>query len=302
MSTTYRTHLDVDGGADGAHRDTATDSAIETGCLHCLTIGCVFQNEAPYLREWIEFHRMLGVERFVLVDDRSSDYFNEVLQPYIDLGVVELFAGPCPEPLRTRDWPRYQSAVHQALVNHLRAVSRWLALVDTDEFIVPSNGENIADFLSAYEDCGGIYIRWEPFGTSYVSNLSASELMTEQLHLKGRFRRGRKVLGKSIVKPHRVRRADIHQCDLLPGFRYFDSNPGMASEAPPIKVNHYWSRDEHFLRTHKLPRVARIKGWDIGEEKLNYFLHLFNDVPDHSMRRFAKDLRARVFAEQPPRP
>jgi len=272
-----------------------TDRELESGCCYDLAIGCVFQNEAPYLKEWIEFHKMVGVRHFVLVDDASSDDYVSILQPYLDSGEVELVQRPCPDGLRGSGWPQYQCAVHAALVDHLRGVARWLGLVDIDEFIVPMSHANVPDFLNEYEDYGGVYIRWEPFGTSHLAKLSPGELMTRQLELKWRFRKGHQMLGKSIVKPHRVLHANIHQCELLGGFPYFDSNPGMQNEMPLIKIHHYWSRDEAFLFTRKLPRTARIKGWEIDRERIEYFRLLFNDVPDRTMARFAPELHSRVF-------
>ena len=53
-----------------------------------LAIGAVYRNEAPYLREWIEFHRLVGVERFFLYNNRATDDHLEVLAPYIDDGIV----------------------------------------------------------------------------------------------------------------------------------------------------------------------------------------------------------------------
>jgi len=274
------------------------DRHIEDGCTYDLTIGSVFQDEAPYLKEWIEFHRMLGVQHFVLIDDRSSDNFMETLQPYIDAGEIELFNRPCPPQWREREWPQYQCALLSALVGDLRGKTRWLALIDIDEFIVPAATDNILEFLEDYESCGGIYIRWEPFGTSYVARLTAHELLTERLYMKWKFQKGYDMLGKSIVKPHRVRQPNIHKCELLPGYAYIDSNPGMENETSPIKLYHYWSRDEHFLLNKKLPRTSIIKGWDVSRSNLEYFLHLFNDIPDYSMMRFVPELRARVSDSQ----
>ena len=31
-----------------------------------LSVCAIFRNEAPYLREWIEFHRIIGVDRGIL--------------------------------------------------------------------------------------------------------------------------------------------------------------------------------------------------------------------------------------------
>ncbi len=273
------------------------ERALEERCRYDLTIACVFQDEAPYLKEWIEFHRMMGVQRFVLADDRSTDDFRSVLRPYIDAGEVELLSVPCPRRWRGRAWIRYQSATLRALCDQLRGVSRWLALVDVDEFIVPTEAGTLLELLREHEDLGGLYVRWEPFGTSYVERLAARDLLTDRMRLKWRFTPGHDMLGKSIVKPHRVRRADIHRCELLPGHAYADSNPGMQSESPRIKVHHYWSRDERFLLDVKLPRTARIKGWKLDAERIELCRHLFNDVPDHGMQRFIPELRRRVFSE-----
>ena len=37
-----------------------------------LAVCAIYRDEAPYLREWIEFHRLVGVERFFLYDNRST--------------------------------------------------------------------------------------------------------------------------------------------------------------------------------------------------------------------------------------
>lgn len=273
----------------------STDRSIEEGCRYDLMIGSIFQNEAPYLKEWIEFHKMMGVQRFVLVNDRSTDNFQDVLRPYIDAGDVQLLASPCPEHWQGAAWVKYQCAIFRAFCEQLRGVSRWLALIDIDEFIVPAHADNLVELLADHEEFGGIYIRWDAFGTSYVPRILDSELLTEKLHLKARFIKGRDMLGKSIVKPHRVLHTDVHRCELLPGYEYLDSNPGMEDESPRIKVNHYWTRDEHFLLNEKLPRTARIKEWNVDEERIELYRHAFNDVPDHSMERFLPELRRRVF-------
>ena len=59
-----------------------------------LALCTIFQDEARYLREWIEFHRLQGVEHFFLYDNRSHDEPGRVLKPWLDAGVVTL-----------RQWP-----------------------------------------------------------------------------------------------------------------------------------------------------------------------------------------------------
>ena len=279
------------------HGDSmASDRRLDAQCATELAVVSIFQDEAPFLREWIEFHRMMGVQRFVLVNDRSTDNFEEVLEPYQRAGIVRLLSHPCPVRFQGKHWIHFQQKVLHACVEQLRGLSRWVALIDIDEFVVPETG-SVLDFVRAREDVGGVYIRWEPFGTSYVERLSSSDLVIERLHLKWRFIPGADMLGKSIVKPHRVARANIHRCELLDGFEYLDANPGMANADAAIRINHYWSRDEHFLLQRKLPRSCRIKGWTMDEKLTNFYRSCFNEVPDHGMRRFVPALRRRLAQE-----
>ena len=121
--------------------------------------------------------------------------------------------------------------------------------------------------------------------------------MTEILCRKRRFLKGQETLGKSIVQPLHMVNLDVHLCMLAPDYGYLDCNPGMLHRYPPVKLHHYWSRSEEYLLKEKLPRVAAINGWSIDPNGVASYRLLFNDVPDHTMKRFAPELRRRVFAD-----
>jgi hypothetical protein len=38
-----------------------------------IAICAIFKDEAPFLLEWLAFHRMIGVDLFVLYDNGSND-------------------------------------------------------------------------------------------------------------------------------------------------------------------------------------------------------------------------------------
>mgnify|MGYP001044197994 CR=1 FL=1 len=44
--------------------------------------------KAPYLKEWIEFYRMLGVEYFAIYDKSLGKNSMNVLDPYLKAGIV----------------------------------------------------------------------------------------------------------------------------------------------------------------------------------------------------------------------
>ncbi len=42
-----------------------------------ISIISLFRDEAPYLKEWIEFHRLIGVDQFHLVNNNSTDNYRK---------------------------------------------------------------------------------------------------------------------------------------------------------------------------------------------------------------------------------
>jgi len=62
---------------------------------------CSFiQNDSSKLREWIEFHRLVGVGAFMLYDNNSTDGLEEVLSPYTCAGSIK----PDGLSLRVLNW------------------------------------------------------------------------------------------------------------------------------------------------------------------------------------------------------
>ena len=55
-----------------------------------LRVCGIFHNEAPYLKEWITHHLVLGVSKIYLYDHSSDDGFMEEVQPFLDTGVAEI--------------------------------------------------------------------------------------------------------------------------------------------------------------------------------------------------------------------
>lgn len=275
----------------------ASDKAIEKRCRYDLTVCAVFQQEARFLKEWIEYHKLIGVQHFILCDDRSSDNYMEVLAPYIASGEVELWRIPYNQNLYPL-WVDYQKDLVAGFIKKTKGNSRWVACIDIDEFIVPMEVDNLVDFLKDYEAYGGLYIRWEPFGTSFIEKIPENMLMTECLTKRMRFIKGLELLGKEIVKPHRVQYCNVHSCGLYPPFQAIDSNPGMQNEFPKIKIFHYWTRDIDFLLNVKRVRREAWTGEKWSPEVCNGYIAMYNDVDDFTMLRFVEKLRRRVFGQE----
>lgn len=123
-----------------------------------VSICAIFKNEAQYLKEWIEFNNIVGVEHFYLYNNNSDDDFEPVLKPYIKNGLVTLI-----------DWPQNQMQMecYQACIRDYANETKWLGFIDIDEFVIPKSTDSVYDFLKKFEKkAGAVKLYWRLFGTS----------------------------------------------------------------------------------------------------------------------------------------
>ncbi len=101
-----------------------------------LAIVAIMKNEGQYLAEWIEYHKMLGVDKFILYNHDSNDNTYDVLNPYIESGLVEYHFVSTPNSKLHHP----QKEVYTDAVMKYRTLVKWMGFIDVDEFIVPEGG------------------------------------------------------------------------------------------------------------------------------------------------------------------
>lgn len=159
-----------------------------------LAVCAIAKNEGPYFKEWIEWHRSKGVEKFYIYDNESTDSTQEVLEPYIKAGIVEY-----------KFWPgrKQQLPAYDDCFNRHRTDTRWLAVIDLDEFIVPIIHDNIPDFLHNMEKFSVVEINWLVYGSGGAKTKKIGKVMDRfKCHSKPNDIHNRHV--KSISDPRRV--------------------------------------------------------------------------------------------------
>lgn len=130
--------------------------------MYYLSVGALFKNESSILREWIEHYLFHGVEHFYLIDDNSSDDFMTILKPYMDKGIVTLFQ-------HTEPWTYYlgrQSDMYQYFIFPKIGETKWLAMLDIDEYLWSPRNIDITETLRGCEHLGQIQIRSTIFGSN----------------------------------------------------------------------------------------------------------------------------------------
>ncbi len=231
-----------------------------------LVVVSMFNNCAPYIKEWVEYHRLLGVDHFWLYDDASTDDWQSELSPYIESGLVEVFYWPAGKP----DWTTGQMAAFHDGLKRGVGVTKWITLLDQDEFILPMQDKSITECLEKrFSHAAAIYVNWHNFGTSGIT-LAAHEPMLSRLTSCSTKSHPRNAVGKSIIRPEHAKIDAIlsqHFCPLIDGvyvngdgnqtltFRGDDliSNDG-KNHSDYIRINHYAHRDENYFYNIRLPR------------------------------------------------
>jgi len=239
----------------------------QTPPKYYLAVCAIAKNEGPYLKEWIEWHRSQGVEKFYIYDNESTDCTKEVLAPYIESGLVEYCY-----------WPgqKQQLATYDDCFEKHRLEARWIAVIDLDEYIVPIKDRNICEFLRRMEEFAVVEINWLVYGSGGAKKHEPGGVMERfRRHSLPEHKLNTHV--KSITDPRRVctmtgcheaarisgKAADSHGVPLKKGFR--DRIP----QQDVIRINHYAVKSyEEFLakRSRGRARVTTMRDMSYFEQ------------------------------------
>jgi Glycosyltransferase family 92 len=265
-----------------------------------ITAVAILRAEDPFLDEWIAYHRLLGVERFVLYDDDPRQNLRVLLQKHLDyITIFDWKDGYHVAPGRNRQTRAYEHALRNTC-------SEWLTFIDGDEFIVLRNHDSIQEFVSDFGSSQAIVLTWHVFGhNGHFSNPKG--LITESLTRRQK-EPGR--MTKSIVRPEYVIAVpNAHACKMRNHRLVHDANqrvytndpyPGKTSTA---HVNHYMCRSfENWMSRVGRGEVAftpdtypKDAAWRYDERAcLKKFVELtrtFNETVDEYMLKYGDSIR-----------
>lgn len=228
-----------------------------------ISICAIFKNEAHNIKEWVEFHKIVGVEHFYMYNNFSDDNYLEVLKPYIEEGVVTLVEWP----VEFGQFPAYKN-----FYENYRAETNWVSFLDLDEFITPFYKKTVSEWIEDYKNYPCLVLYWKMFGTSGKIDHDFEKLTTEQYTVSwskmdtvGKVLLNTdfdianfdeivhhltvvkiKVLGKFFSVPpinefKKFVRWDIHRVGLL-------------KKSFTIQINHYWSKSFGYYFENKVKR------------------------------------------------
>ena len=206
-----------------------------------LSLCLICKDENETLPEWLDYHILMGVERFYIYDNESKVSLRESLKDYIERGWVVL-----------TDIPGQGMQLH-AYDHCLRvfgANTFWLGFIDTDEFLVPKTTLDLKQLLKDYEAFGGLAVSSLFFGSNaHKTRPLEGQIAAYTRRVDAGFKDY--TLVKSIVQPGRVvipysPHDFVYQENawcVNEAFLRVD-NQDFPSHTQKIQLNHYFCRSE----------------------------------------------------------
>lgn len=241
---------------------------------YSVAVVAIMKNEGPYLREWIEYHKLVGVEKFYLYNNDSTDDTVKILAPYVKSGLVDLIDFPGDK----KQIPAYDDCIARHKMD-----CKWLAVIDLDEFIVPdAGGQNINDVLNKVPSkVSQVLIRWVMYGSN-GHDKKPDGLVTESYTMRARKQTWHY---KAIINPRLTFSMDCH--------RHIVTGKTIELPTETIRINHYHCKswEEYSARAS---RGSAYKGNAAGARR--YTREFFeardtNEVEDRIMDKYLAQLR-----------
>ena len=251
-----------------------------------LSIVAILKNEAPYIKEWIEYHKLVGVERFYLYDNESEDNLKEMLQSYIDNGIViyKYFPG------KAMQYMAYYDAIKK-----YKYKTKWLAFIDADEFIIPISKVTLNEYLKEFEDYPALVVNWVMYDSNGHIKKPDGLVIENYTRTFKDSNAFQNLYFKSIVNPRKVKYCqDPHFCEYMNNQKAVNENsipidgPGSFSRTKnnsvkTIRINHYYSKSKNeFIAKYNRgsacnnnPETIREKDYNFPETKQDFIMEKY---------------------------
>lgn len=263
-----------------------------------LAIVTCIKNEGEDLVEWLCYHRLIGVSRFVIYDNLSTDATLRILDaiPFRDEIIVHSVSDESAQRFAFSD-----------AIKRYRHEFDWVAFLDGDEFIVPLGDTSIVDKLAELEarEVDGFGINWRTFGSS-GHKVRPRGLVTESFTRRAGDGFAPDLHVKSVVRAKAIDRMVTQHYFRVAGTYVLDDGTvpaptfkGVAKQtsfSQGFAVFHYITKSRaqclrKIARGRPMPRVAKGKFRDISYFKT----HDRNEVRDFRAAQVIAPIRTEVW-------
>ena len=154
----------------------------------CLCTIC--KNENLYLREYVEYYRLLGFDKIIIFDnnDINGETFNELLKYYILNDFVEI--------IDIRGLKSVQIGAYNYCYEKSKNKYDWIAFFDLDEYLYIKNNLNITNYLynKRFQKCQSIVLNWHIFDDNDLVKYDNRTLLERFKRIKFKSSRAKSII------------------------------------------------------------------------------------------------------------
>lgn len=121
-----------------------------------LTLATTVRDENKYLKEWLIYYHLIGVEKFIVCLHKNTDKSYETIDMLSFKDKIQIIT-------IEKDIDNLNNYALEKAIE--LADTEWIINLDIDEFLYIHNHLNINSFLLEYKDIGGIAIYQNIFGS-----------------------------------------------------------------------------------------------------------------------------------------
>lgn len=176
--------------------------------MKVIAMTCM-RNEAPFVLEWIAWHRLLGVSDFVMFSNECEDGTDVLLDRLAEAGVLRHVTHTA-TPGKSVQW----QALQRISADRMTAGCDWALFSDVDEFVMVHAGGGLRDALAVLpEGVDAVALPWRLFGAAGVVRIE-DRPVTAQFTRSAPAQLYHPIAGRSfktLFRPDRFAKPGIHR-------------------------------------------------------------------------------------------
>ena len=220
-----------------------------------------------------------------------------VLRPYIEQNIVSLIDWPDrvpADPTGPYAWVvATQVPAYEHMCQSSQDETKWLALIDIDEFLVAPKANSVLEVLEAHDSAPGIHVWWQVYGTSGLKTIPENTLLIEALH---RIAPPDHDLNQNVIKT--ILKPKLFDKFVWPAHRcsYKNQQGGVGLDKSELRLNHYISRTIDYFYESKLQKKEKGTNSKLSQMQIDFWLNVGNDLEDleRPISRFFPTLRQKM--------
>ena len=244
--------------------------------MYELGLVAIFKNESVILKEWLDHYINECVQQFYLINNGSTDNFNNILQHYNNV----LLINDSKKHSQTELYNKH-------FYNICKSECKWVLVCDLDEFVYSRKQYNtIVDYLNSLdESVGQVKIPWKIFGSNKIIKQPISVI--DGFNKRELYIKKKQINCKCIIKMNNCIKFNIHEHDTI-------INNTISSDYDRynylkncyLHCNHYQLQSKEWFLNVKCSRGAADQ--EVNVRNLDYFNSVnknTNNIKDKELKR-----------------